>query len=81
VGQVWEDRRADLHRKYEVMMDERLSCQREVIDNEELKKKYIDQFKENKELNKLIEIMRRSITADSESTARPCKAQPKYPPN
>jgi hypothetical protein len=65
---MWEDRHADLRRKYKVMMDERLSCQREVIDNEELKNEYIDQLKGNKKLNKLIEAMRRSTTADSEST-------------
>jgi hypothetical protein len=58
---MWEDRHADLHRKYKVMMDERLSCQREVIDNEELKNEYIDQLKENKELNKMIEKMDVSI--------------------
>ena len=66
-ARMWEDRHADLHRKYKVMMDERLSCQREVIDTEELKNEYIDQLKENKKLNKLIETMRRSTTADSES--------------
>ena len=43
-AKMWEDRHADLHRKYKVMMDERLSCQREVIDNEELKNEYIDQL-------------------------------------
>ena len=36
-------------------MDERLSCQREVIDNEELKNEYIAQLKENKELDALIQ--------------------------
>jgi hypothetical protein len=49
-SKMWEDRHADLHRKYKVMMDERLSCQREMIDNEELKNEYIDQLKENKKL-------------------------------
>jgi hypothetical protein len=49
-ARMWIGRCADLHRKYKVMMDERLSSQREVIDNEELKKEYIAQLKENKEL-------------------------------
>jgi hypothetical protein len=50
-----ENAHADLHRKYLVMMDERLSCQHKVIDNSVLQKDYIEQLLENKQLNKVIE--------------------------
>jgi hypothetical protein len=47
------------------MMDERLSSQREVMDNEELKKEYIAQLKENKELVALIQEYNKEIVASA----------------
>jgi hypothetical protein len=49
---MWEDRHADLHRKYMAMMDERLSCQREVIDNEELKTNILTSLKKTSNLTR-----------------------------
>ena len=65
-AQMWEDRHADLHRKYKAMMDERLSCQREVIDTEELKNEYIAQLKDNKKLIKLMEIQNSTVKMQDE---------------
>ena len=65
-ARMWEDRHADLHRKYKAMMDERLSCQREVIDTEELKNEYIAQLKDNKKLIKLMEIQNSTVKMQDE---------------
>ena len=51
-ARMWEDRHADLHRKYKAMMDERLSCQREVIDNEELKTNILTSLKKTSNLTR-----------------------------
>ena len=47
-------------------MDERLSCQREVIDTEELKNEYIAQLKDNKKLIKLMEIQNSTVKMQDE---------------
>ena len=72
-AQMWEDRHADLHRKYKAMMDERLSCQREVIDTVELKNKYIEQLEGNKVLVDAIQGYK-ELLAVQEETIRAMRA-------
>jgi hypothetical protein len=66
-ARMWEDRHADLHRKYKAMMDERLSCQREVIDTVELKNKYIEQLEGNKVLVDAIQGYKELIAVQEET--------------
>jgi hypothetical protein len=41
---MWEDHHDDLHREYMVMMDERLACQDEVVDNLQLQNDHLAQL-------------------------------------
>ena len=66
-AKMWKDQHDNLHREYMVVMDKRLACQDKAIANMTLQLDYIEQLKENKGLNKVIEAMRRSIKAQSES--------------
>ena len=66
-AKFWKDEHDNLHREYMVEMEDQGKWQDKAVANITLQLDYIEQFKENKGLNKVIEAMRRSITAQSET--------------
>ena len=67
-AQMWEEAFKSSHRKYVAMGEQYLACQAKVIDSLQLKNDYIEQLKENKELNKAVSSMETSITIQFEMT-------------
>lgn len=68
-AKFWKDEHDNLHREYMVEMEDQGKWQDKAVANMTSQLDYIEQLKENKGLNKVIEAMGRSITAQSESIA------------
>jgi hypothetical protein len=66
-AKFWKDEHDNLHREYMVEMEDQGKWQDKAVANMALQLDYIEQLKENKQLNKVIEAMGRSIKAQSES--------------
>jgi hypothetical protein len=65
-AKMWEDQHDNLHRKYMVEMKDQGRWQDKAIANVVLQLDYIEQLKENKELNKVIETRKRTIKSQDE---------------